>query len=252
MIKFLNLLDLNLMKLRLFKFFRILFFPEITLISLSGVIPSFEHEKSLRFIGKVNSLVDCGSNKGQFAIMVFMLKKNSYYLGFDPIVEPKLVIKFLKKRNVKTYFKKYALSNELGIKDFYLTKRLDSSSLKKPKKILKKYFHEVYEIGKVKVNSTTLDTFLISIKNLPEPRMLKIDVQGNEFELLKGALESLYLFKYIIVECNYQKIYEGDNYYVKDIDGFMLENNFKLIKEYNFIEKNKKIINVDRLYIYKG
>ena len=61
---------------------------------------------------------------------------------------------------------------------------------------------------KVKVNSTTLDTFLISIKNLPEPRMLKIDVR-NEFELLKGALESLYLFKYIIVECNYQKIWGG-------------------------------------------
>ena len=47
------------------------------------------------------------------------------------------------------------------------------------------------------------------------------------------------------------KKFEGDNT-KKDIDGFMLENNFKLIKEYNFIEKNKKIINVDRLYIYKG
>ena len=86
---------------------------------------------------------------------------------------------------------------------------------------------------------------------MPSPRILKIDVQGNEYELLKGAKKSLKMFKYIFIECTNKDVYENLEFYTKDIHSFLIKKDFELYMEYNFVKKNKQVIYSDRLYVLK-
>ena len=79
--------------------------------------------------------------------------------------------------------------------------------------------------------------------------MLKIDVQGNEFELLKGAKDVLILFKFIVIECTYFDLYENIEFKTLDVDNFLVENNFILVLEYNKVFRKSKLISSDRLYM---
>ena len=55
------------------------------------------------------------------------------------------------------------------------------------------------EDNKKIVNTTTLDTAAKS-KNFPMPDLLKIDVQGAEYDVLRGAVETLKSVKHVILE----------------------------------------------------
>ena len=234
---------------KLIKLLKLFFYPSLIPFLFKGIMPSLEHEKSLRLIGRVGSLVDCGCNKGQFALFSFRHNIFSQYVAFDPIIYPYKVINYLKKQNVKVFFSTNALSNEDTIKRFFLTKRDDSSSLKKPKNIASDYFSNVYLVGEKDVNVSKLNSFIDLIGNLIEPRLLKIDVQGNEFELLKGAKDVLIMFKFIVIECTYFDLYENIEFKTLDVDNFLVENNFILVLEYNKVFRKSKLISSDRLYM---
>lgn len=234
--------------LKIYKLFRLTFYPNLFKFLLKGILPSFDHEKALRIIGKQESLIDCGCNKGQFAILAYKLNKFSEYVAFDPICHPGSVIDHLKKNNIKTCYNKVALSNNEGLKDFFITARDDSSSLKKPKELASQYFPKVRLVKQTKVNVLQLNYFQELIIKTPQPRFLKIDVQGNELELLKGADEILNLFQFIVIECTYFNLYKGIKYNIYDLHAFLSRYNFKLIKEYNNLISNGKLISSDRLY----
>ena len=234
---------------KIIKLLKLCLYPSLFPFLFKGIVPSFEHERILKFIGKQGSLVDCGSNKGQFALLSFKINKFSQYVGFDPILYPTFLISYLKKRKVKVFFNKMALSNCQGVKNFFITKRDDSSSLKKPKEIASEYFQDVYTVNQRVVKVSKLSSFIDLINYLKEPRLLKIDVQGNEYELLKGSESVLNLFKYIIIECTYLDLYEDVKFKIEDINDFLVQNNYTLAKEYNKVVRRNELISSDRLYI---
>ena len=57
--------------------------------------------------------------------------------------------------------------------------------------------------------------------------MLKIDVQGNEMDVLKSAINNLSKFKLIQIELSLQTLYEGQALY-KEILNFMNEHNYDI------------------------
>lgn len=59
-------------------------------------------------------------------------------------------------------------------------------------------FRTMDSIGKIK--TTTLDEYFLN-KNLD---YLKIDVEGSEFDVMKGGLETIKKCKYIVIECHIQ------------------------------------------------
>ena len=246
-----NWFNTNNLLLRVKKLLSLIKYPRIFKLFFHGVVPSFEHEKAFNFLNEAKSLIDCGSNKGQFGLLSYILLDIKHYFAFDPILKAEKTFSFLKERGVQVHFKKYALSDKKTFSNFYLTKRLDSSSLKKPKKYLKSIFSDVYLKNIIEVETYPLDNFKNFVNSLPSPRILKIDVQGNEYELLKGANKSLKMFKYIFIECTNKEVYENIEFYTRDIHTLLLQKNFELYMEYNFVKKNKQVIYSDRLYILK-
>ncbi len=68
-------------------------------------------------------------------------------------------------------------------------------------------FPGTHPVDSVEVRVLPLREVLSS--ELPPPRLLKIDVQGLELEVLRGAGSSLDLIDELFVECSFAELYGG-------------------------------------------
>ena len=88
-------------------------------------------------------------------------------------------------------------------------------------------------VDEERVNVITLDEFSNTHKIL-NVDLLKIDTEGHEKEVLEGALSLIKekKIKYILLEFHLSNMYK--NYDIKDLENFLANSNFKLLKKYKF------------------
>ena len=79
----------------------------------------------------------------------------------------------------------------------------------------------------ITVDQTTIDKYVKSRK-IEQIDFLKIDTEGYEYEILKGASENLKNIKIILFEHHYDDMIEK-GYKFSDINNILLKNNFKQI-----------------------
>ena len=174
---------------------------------------------------------DVGCFNGNFSRKLYKdlkLKKINFYL-FD--ANPNLKIKEFK------YFNE-VFSNKISYRKFNLNNFFPSSgsSLKKTikddklwnfsRKLIAMKFNQSFSIIKVKTN--TLDNFC-KIKKIKRVDLLKIDVEGSELDVLRGAKKLLNSVKIIQLE-----ILQRKNKFTLEKDKiliFLKKFNFRLIKE---------------------
>ena len=92
---------------------------------------------------------------------------------------------------------------------------------------------------------------LIIDQKLSQPDTIKIDVQGYELEVLKGAANTIKNTHFIILELSFDEFYMGQ-YKISDLFKFMDDNGFILIdtgfewrKEYNI---NNRLLQIDGIF----
>lgn len=98
----------------------------------------------------------------------------------------------------------------------------------------------------VKLPSTTLDA--IARKNNVYPDLLKIDVQGAEFQVLKGATEVLSSATMVTLEIQIHNIYQGAAPFQK-IAPLMWKAGFELYDIYGFNFLGPYIVQFDALFV---
>lgn len=162
--------------------------------------------------------------------------------GFDPDVEE------CRKLNEK-YNSQYisavpvALAEVPGERVLYLTKEPACSSLLKPDAYLTSNYPALEcatEIGRTRVFTTTLDAWADST-GLEEIDHLKVDTQGSELEILKGAKSILKTVRSIEVEVEFNPIYEGQPVF-SDIDRYLRSEGFVLWKLTNTVHYSRRKI----------
>jgi FkbM family methyltransferase len=133
-------------------------------------------------------VLDIGANDGTSIRMIRQFHKNSKIVAFDPITKPKFDL-----RNID--FREYALSN--SEKSFSLFTpivhgvALSQYSSFHVTKLRTQIEHDLgvrtsdYGIVEKTVESRTLDSLNLA------PYFLKLDVEGSEVEVLKGALNTI-------------------------------------------------------------
>lgn len=213
---------------------------------LNGVAANIELRKFLHNI-KPSSIIDIGSNKGQFILLNKGLFKNLFIYSFEPqrneIKIQKKIFKHFK--NIK-YFN-FALGEKKMIKKFYITKRNDSSSFFKISSDLIENFN--YEIKKEeKINIKQIKNVL-NFKTMKRPILVKIDVQGYEKKVLEGFGNSIKYIDFFIIEVSNLEMYENQPK-SKEIINFLSRRKFKIIKKnkWNKVQENKKIKQTDILF----
>lgn len=100
----------------------------------------------------------------------------------------------------------------------------NSNYFKKKNKFLKFFLRGDYIKNKFEVSIKTLSDE-IKTKQIKDVDLLKIDTEGFEFNVIKGAKNSLNKIKYIIFEHHYDNMIKK-NYKFHELHSYLIKNNF--------------------------
>ena len=184
-----------------------------------------EHLNILKYT-QPKHLIDVGANKGQFALAAYRSVDGITIDCFEPLSGPaERLEKWAKRTSSNIRLHRVALSDRSSLSEFMVTSREDSSSLFRPTEDAKE-LSDVQLVSQIQVQCERLDS-IITVDDVEMSTMLKIDVQGNELNVLKGATAIIRYIKYIYIEVSFMELYENQPLF-GDIDNFLREFGFSL------------------------
>ena len=183
---------------------------------LRGIEVSSENLAADYLINKVkfnenDTVIDCGANVGELIPFFSKSHNNIEYIGFEPDAE---VYQALEKNFVLRKGKIYqiGLSDIEGVQKLYIDSNGADTSFEKSES-------DTYSNVQVK----KLDTY-----NFQNVKLIKIDGEGHELEILHGAVETLKRTMYITIDHGPEK---GINNLrtTPEVYLYMIKNNFEPI-----------------------
>lgn len=174
----------------------------------SGVAAAVEHE-SIPYRGDLRTVVDVGAHQGQFALFALERFPSASIVCLEPLPQPREKLQAVTgwSRRVRTLAVAASNRTEAEVA-MHVSKRDDSSSLQAigPQQV--DAFPGTEEVGLTVVPVARLDS-LLSESDIVDPAMLKVDVQGHEYEVLEGSSAILPAFREVAVEASFVELYEG-------------------------------------------
>lgn len=211
-----------------------------------GVAAAIEHEELLKN-KSYKTIVDIGANKGQFSLVARNLFKSAKIFSFDPLESSENIFKKVFSNDKNTNFFNVAIGPSKERRTMHISKKDDSSSILSIRKLQSDLFPGTEESHKASIIVDRLDSF-ISGSQIESPALLKLDVQGFEFEALVGCKKLLNFFDEIYCECSFYELYK-DQKLVSDIIELLSDNDFILTGFYNTsYDKNGFAIQSDFLF----
>lgn len=194
-----------------------------------GVFAGVEHSPILT--NDLRTIVDIGANKGQFTLACRKWSPYAKVFAFEPLEKPLKIFKDLFYGDSDVHIDQVAIGPTIDKLSIHVSKREDSSSLLPIGPNQVKYFPGSQEKEIIMASVVPLSQVLPE-NDINAPAMLKIDVQGFEFEVLMGCESMLDKFDYIYCECSFIELYEGQKIASKIIE-WLAKRNFQFTGIYN-------------------
>jgi FkbM family methyltransferase len=208
-----------------------------------GVVPTLEHQAAFDGL-TFGTVIDVGANKGQFSLFSRYLWPQAKIIAFEPQPDQAKIFRGLNIQNADLL--DLALGSETSKTQLHIASRKDSSSLLPLGEEQKEIF-SMDEVGTIEVDVKRLDQVLTSA-DLAAPTLMKIDVQGFEYEVLEGATELLPYIDYIYLELSVVELYVGQKLY-DEVTKLLSVNGFSETNENSL--KIKKDVQFDALFVRK-
>jgi FkbM family methyltransferase len=171
----------------------------------SGHIDSLELLDLIAGAG-VNVIYDIGANVGTWSLLAKSIIPNAKIHAFEPLPEHADAFARACTGLNDIILHHVALGSENSTATLHVTDFSDASSLLPIAEAGRLHFG-IQEAGRFATTVRRLDDYRAE-KQLPWPDVLKLDVQGYELEVLKGATECLMHAKAVIAEVSFVVIYE--------------------------------------------
>jgi len=173
---------------------------------------SSESARILEFfsIYKIDSVLDIGANIGQFATELRESGYNGRIISFEPLSEAYSHLLINSKKDPNWIIApRMAIGNEEGKKTINISGNSYSSSILKMNDTHIKGAPESAYIGSEEISINKLDNIVGNYLRNGENIFTKIDVQGYELQVLKGATNILSKIKGMKIELSLVPLYEG-------------------------------------------
>lgn len=193
------------------------------------VLAGADHRRVLA--GGFASVVDIGANRGQFALAVRHWSPQARVFSFEPLPGPAAVLRRLFAGDAFVTLHEAAVGPAAGQATIHISARDDSSSLLPISALQSTISPGTEEVATATVRVAPLDAFL-KAEDLHRPALLKLDVQGYEYEALRGCEALLERFDRIYCECSFVELYAGQKL-AADVIGWLAGRGFKLIDIHN-------------------
>ncbi|MGH8119775.1 MAG: FkbM family methyltransferase [Gammaproteobacteria bacterium] len=157
----------------------------------------------------INCVLDVGANMGQYATGLRNAGFTGHILSFEPVRE--CFDALARHQDERWRIFNFALGAAAATLDFQVTRKNVFSSFLSPNEYAAKRFRESARVtGTEKVMVKRLDDVFSGIVPLSEPRVfLKLDTQGYDLEVLKGARKVLPFIRGLQSEISCKAIYSG-------------------------------------------
>jgi FkbM family methyltransferase len=178
---------------------------------------------------QIDLVFDIGANKGQYAMGIMDAGYRNRIVSFEPLSK---VHRELQETSKK--FSNWAVAQRcaIGAKKEEIEINISANSVSSTLlPMLDTHLEGAPEskiIGKEKVTVLPLDEIGKTYVNAEKNIFIKIDVQGFEREVLKGAVEFIEKAKGIEMEISLVPLYEGQIWLLPQVLEFMEQRNFQL------------------------
>lgn len=203
----------------------------------------------------INTIIDIGANRGQFAKKAKSIFTNTTLLCFEPVPSAfKELEQWAKNEGGRRIFAyNVALGDKREQKEmFFHEDHNDSSSMLPTTQEYEKEYSFVKNQKSVKVEQYPLDQAIKELvkKDLQKEMLVKMDVQGYENLVIEGGRQTLSRAKACIIEIVNDQFYLGQPDFKKifllmDSLGFMYHGNFEQVKDH----KDGHIVYFDAIFI---
>ena len=211
------------------------------------VAAGVEHAGVLRQLGTVRTLVDIGANRGQFALAARHCFPAAKIYSFEPLAGPAGIFRRVFSVDARVILYESAIGPKAGQAEIHISARDDSSSLLPITEWQSALFPGTAEVACQAIQMTPLDAVLAS-KDIEEPALLKLDVQGFELQALQGCESLLEHFDWIYAECSFVELYKGQAL-ADEVIAWLRERGFMLSGIYNMSNDSKgRAIQADFLF----
>src|SRR5271166_5104114 len=211
----------------LVKLLRVFWIPEYRRSFLRTLVAaSTEHDHVLGGL-TVETIVDIGANRGQFALCARRQFPKARILSFEPQQIPAAVYRrvFIKDANARLF--NLAISSQSGTASMNISRRDGSSSLLPMAAAQRDNFPFTEELGRETVVTAPLAACVCDA-DITGTALLKLDVRGFELVALKGCEPLLPRFKYVYAEASFIELYVGQAL-AGEVVAYLLSKNFELI-----------------------
>jgi len=217
------------------------------------ILPEIQHLKGLTFTidhltkgsYPAKLVIDIGCFNGGTSIFFHNELKGVKVIGFEPSKQSHQEALKNTEGIPEIKIENYAISDFCGVTEFFVTDNKVSSSLNPLTGTDTRFSTEKVE----RVETITLDEYFKS-NGLQDEKVLamKLDVQGHELKVLKGAVNTLKRTMFVLTELSNHESYEGGARYF-EVDQAMRENGFVLQNIFASFSYEKVFYEYDAIYI---
>jgi FkbM family methyltransferase len=198
------------------------------------------------------TIIDIGANEGQFADKMRLLFPQAMIYAFEPL--PQVYDRLKANFNQDNAFEaiNVGLGENQGILEFWENEYSPSSSFLRLTDTLKENLEEASIEKKVEVKIDTLD-HVFADRTIQFPLLIKMDVQGFEDKVIKGAGQTIRKADMIICEISFTELYKGQPLF-EDIFELLGEQGFYFAGQMDQISspETQKPLQADGIFLKKA
>ena len=167
---------------------------------------------------KNDIIIDCGANYGDLYLKLSNLIEPENYIGIEPSPSDFETLKLNTDNKCRIINK--GLGNTNGTLPFYISLSEADSSFIKPS-----HFTKTINIPVIRLDK------LIEELNLNRIKLLKVEAEGYEPEVLEGLADKIEICEYIAIDGGYERGVKNEQTFTA-VTNYLLDNNFKMIDIY--------------------